>query len=100
MFEAGARGAVERQVRVVERFLDEHLTSAIRFGWSNMELFGCHPNPPFATVRYDCMGAVTIAALTKFPIAKVAERAIQVENGLASRRPLPCSLAEPVWIVF
>ena len=54
----------------------------------------------FATVRYDCMGAVTIAALTATPIATVSQTEIRSENGLASRRPFSSPVAKPVWVVF
>ena len=100
LLEASARGAVERQIRVVELFLDQHLTTAVRLGWSNEELFGCHSDRAFATVRYDCMGAVTIAALTRSRVADVTGSTIRGENGLATRRPASCLSVKPVWLVF
>jgi hypothetical protein len=100
MFEASARGGCEGSLRVVGHFLDRHLSEARRSGWTDSELFGCHPDPAFATVRYDSMGAVTIAALTRSPTASVLSREIRFSNGLATRRPLPCDRAKPVWTVF
>lgn len=100
MFEACIYGSITRQIRIVERFLDHHWPEADALGWSDVELFGCYPDKAFATVRYDCMGAVTIAALTATPIVAVSPTAIRLENGLASRRPPCCCLAQPVWLVF
>lgn len=100
MFEVCAHGSAARQISIVECFLDSRLVEALHRGWSDVELFGCYPDPAFATVRYDCMGAVTIAALTRTPIATVSETEIRGESGLACRRPLPCHLAVPVWRVF
>lgn len=85
---------------VVEQFLREFWSTAREFGWTDIELFGCHPNPDFACVRYDCMGAVTVAALTATPIVLVSSTEIRGRNGLSSRRPLTSVLAQPVWITF
>ena len=100
MFAACTYGLSEPNFRIVEHFLDEHFPEARRLGWSDVDLFGCYPDPAFVAVRYDAMGAVTIAALTKTRIASLSATEIRGADGLASRRPLPSRLARPVWIVF
>ena len=100
LFGACTYGPSEPKLRIVEHFLDEHLPEARRLGWSDVDLFGCYPDSSFAGVRYDAMGAVTLAALTASPIGTVSSVAVYYPNGLASRRPLPCARAEPVWVVF
>ena len=87
-------------MRIIDEFLDHMLPEALRLGWSEVELFGCYPDPTFAAIRHDCMGAVTIAELTGTPIASVSATEIRGRTGLASRRPLPNSMALPVWDVF
>ena len=87
-------------IYVVEHFLDQHDDNARRLGWTDIELFGCHPDPAFALVRYDYMGAVTISALMGKPIATVAEAKITCVNGLVSRRNSAIPPAAPVWQVF
>jgi hypothetical protein len=84
----GRLGHAERfpALQIVDRFLDEHLASARLSGWSEGELFGCHPDPALALVRCDCMGAVTIAALMHWPVASVSATEIRCVNGLATRR--------------
>ena len=100
MFEMAGQASSAQAVRIVERFLDYHVDEALRLGWSEIDLFGCYPAPSLATIRYDCMGAVTIAALTRMEIKSVSEAVIRSENGLACRRPLSCATAKPVWLVF
>ena len=100
MLELCARGSAPRRIDIVERFLRRQFIDARRLGWGEADLFGCYPKPAFAAVRYDCMGAVTIAALTLVPIVSVTTSEVRGENGLASRRPLPCRSAKPVWLVF
>lgn len=87
-------------IRVVEQFLSDLWATACRFGWSDADLFGCHRDPSFAHVRYDCMGAVTAAALAATPIVLVCETEIRGRDGLASRRPTTNELAQPVWVTF
>jgi hypothetical protein len=93
------RGSI-RAIQIFDRFLDEHLASARLSGWSDVELFGCHPDPAFALVRYDCMGAVTIAALMHWPLASASATEIRCLNGLATRRRPAGGPAEVVWKVF
>jgi hypothetical protein len=100
MFEACIYGSITRQIRIVERFLEHHWPEADALSWSDVELFGCCPDKAFATVRYDCMGAVTIAALTATPITSVSASEVRTANGLSTRRSLRCRLAKPVWVVF
>ncbi len=87
-------------IQVVERFLVDHWGSARRLGWSDVELFGCHAQSAFALVRYDCMGAVTLAVLTGSPITRVDDSEIRYENDLATRRNRLFSQAAPVWKAF
>ena len=96
-----AKGGDRREgMRAVQDFIDYHLDQARRLGWSDVELFGCCPDPDFALVRYDCMGAVTSSALTGWTIVSVSADGIRYANGLASRRGQPASLARPVWEVL
>ena len=90
----------EKAIRVAERFLANDWDEACRLGWSDLELFGCHHQPSFALVRYDCMGAVTLAVSSASPIASIAESEIRYENGTAVRRSRLLELAAPVWTVF
>ncbi len=83
--------------QVVMAFLDNHLEAARRIGWSDLELFGCHPDPEAARNRYDYAGAVTLAAMSGHSIEQITVRAAHYENGLAYyRRPMPAD-AVPVW---
>jgi hypothetical protein len=100
MLAACLYGAPEKHLRVVERFLDDHFDEARHLGWCDVALFGCYPDPAFATVRYDAMGVVTIAALTTQPITAVSESTIRLANDLAARRPASRNIARPVWFAF
>jgi hypothetical protein len=85
---------------IAQRFLRDHFEVARRLGWTNRELFGCHTQPAFAPVRFDCMGAVTLAVLTGSAATTVAATEMRYEDGLASRRNRLLSLAAPVWTAF
>ena len=87
------RYAGEQAVAV---FLDQMWGSAMAIGWSDAELFGCHAQRAFAPVRYDSMGAVTLAALTGSPIVSVTPEAIRYANGTTYRRG-PGFAGIPVW---
>jgi hypothetical protein len=45
-------------VDAVGTFMNRWADEAIRCGWFDVEVFGCHPNLP--TARFDCMGLVLI----------------------------------------
>jgi hypothetical protein len=85
--------------QIAESFLVQHWEESRQLGWTDLDLFGCHPDPAFALVRYDCMGAVTISAVMDWPIAAVSVDGIRCANGLRSRRK-PGFAAVPVWEVF
>ena len=70
----------------VAAFLDQLWGSATAIGWSDAELFGCHAQREFAPVRYDSMGAVTLAAVTGSPIISVTPETIRYANGTTFRR--------------
>jgi hypothetical protein len=78
------------------RVLDRWGSEAARLGWSALDLFGCHPDPEFACVRWDCMGAVTLAAMTGVPVVEVHSDLIRHLNGTAYRRK-DLSHAVPIW---
>jgi hypothetical protein len=51
----------ERWRRIIDEtghFLDIWAGEAIRCGWSDLDVVGCHPNRP--TARFDCMGLVLL----------------------------------------
>ena len=51
----------ERWRQVVDAtgiFLDRWGAEAIACGWSDFDVFGCHPDRP--TARFDCMGLVLL----------------------------------------
>jgi hypothetical protein len=39
-------------------FLDRWADEAIRFGWSDLDVFGVNPDAP--TARFDCMGLIML----------------------------------------
>ena len=82
----------------VTAFLDNHLETARRIGWSDLELFGCYPDREVARNRYDYAGAVTMAAMSGKLIERITELAAHYENGLVyyRKRLLPAD-AVPVW---
>ncbi len=84
--------------QAVMAFLDNHLETARRIGWSDLELFGCHPNREAARNRFDYAGAVTLAAMSGHSIERVTEHAAHYENGLVyyRKRHIPAD-AVPVW---
>ncbi len=84
--------------KAVMAFLDNHLETARRIGWSDLELFGCHPNREAARNRFDYAGAVTLAAMFGKSIERITELAAHYENGLVyyRKRPMPAD-AVPVW---
>ncbi len=84
--------------RAVMAFMDNHVEAARCIGWSDLELFGCHPNREAARNRYDYAGAVTLAAITGHSIERITELAAHYENGLVyyRKRLLPAD-AVPVW---
>ena len=47
-----------RVVDSIGKFLDHWAHEAIRCGWSDLDVFGCHQNAPAA--RFDCMGLVLL----------------------------------------
>jgi hypothetical protein len=87
-------------IDVVQAFAAEHLDEARRLGWTEVDLFGCYPDPAFALVRYDCMGAITVSAVMGWSIETVTAAGIGCTNGLANRRPRVLTNALPVWGVF
>jgi hypothetical protein len=66
----------------VRTFLEQFWDAAIAAGWSEMELFGCHPDPEVAFARLDAMGAVTLSAVTGDPISDVQPGLIAYSSGL------------------
>jgi len=82
--------------KVVTAFLDNHLEAARRIGWSDLELFSCHPRA--GRNRYDYMGAVTLAANSGHSIERITELAAHYENGLVyyRKRLMPAG-AVPLW---
>jgi len=84
--------------QAVMAFLDNHLETARRIGWSDLELFGCYPDREVARNRFDYAGAVTLAAMSGKLIERVTELAAHYENGLVyyRKRPMPAD-AVPVW---
>ena len=100
MFAASLYGSSEKHIRVVERFLDQHCSEAQRLGWSDVNLFGCYSNRRFVAVRYDAMGAVTVAAFTGQAIISVSEMTLRLANNLSARGPASIHIATPVWSVF
>ena len=89
--------AGEAQQQVVRDFLERHWQTARVVGWSDLELFGCHPDPEFARVRWDCMGVVTLAAVTGAPIAEIHLDQIRYANGTTYRRK-DLTRAVPIWM--
>jgi hypothetical protein len=83
---------------VVMAFLDIHLEMARRIGWTDLELFGCHPDLEAARNRYDYAEAVTLAAISGNLIERITEQAAHYENELVycRKRPMPAD-AVPVW---
>ena len=47
-----------RIIDATDRFLGRWAHEAIRCGWTNLDVFGCHPDRP--TARFDCMGLVLL----------------------------------------
>jgi len=84
--------------QTVMAFLDNHLETARRIGWSDLELFGCYPDREVARNRYDYAGAVTMAAMSGKLIERITELAAHYENGLVyyRKRLMPAD-AVPVW---
>ena len=83
--------------QVVMAFMDNHLETARRHGWTDLELFGCYPVQEFARHRYDYCGAVILAAISGKLIEQITERAAHYEGGLVYyRRTMPAD-AVPVW---
>jgi len=95
-WQRGSTGGQTAQ-HAVRDFLDRHWQSARALGWSDLDLFGCHPDPEFAPVRWDCMGAVTLAAATGIPVTEVHEDVIRYANGTAYRRK-DMAGAVPIWM--
>jgi hypothetical protein len=87
---------VARQAVMV--FLENHLETARRIGWTDLELFGCYPVREAARNRYDYAGAVTLAAISGHSIEQMTVRAAHYENGLVyyRKRPMPVD-AVPLW---
>jgi hypothetical protein len=108
---AAALGAYERMTAasgaraspcgrdLLNDFLTGHLEEAQRLGWTDMELFGCHPEPAFALERYDLMGAALISAVMAWHVTSVSVDEIRSTNGLASRRR-PSGPVALMWNVF
>ena len=47
-----------RIIDATDRFLGRWAHEAIGCGWTNLDVFGCHPDRP--TARFDCMGLVLL----------------------------------------
>ncbi len=77
---------------------DRRWADRIRLRWSDLELFGCHPNRKAARNRFDYAGAVTLAAMSGHSIERITEHAAHYENGLVyyRKRHIPAD-AVPVW---
>jgi hypothetical protein len=94
-------GRPERELKAAKRavmaFMDNHLEAARCIGWSDLELFGRHPDREAARSRYDYAGAVTVAAISGHSIERITEQAAHYENGLVyyRKRPMPAD-AVPV----
>src|SRR5215208_7445804 len=66
------------------------LPISIRCGWSDLDVFGCHPTRPDA--RFDCMGLVLL--LDRVEVVGVDEHGADLETSTGARqryrrRPLP-----------
>lgn len=51
----------ERWQQIIDatgNFLDRWAGEALRYGWSDLDVFGCHSEAPAA--RFDCMGLVVL----------------------------------------
>ena len=86
--------------QAVMAFLDNHLETARRIGWSDLELFGCYHDWGAARNRFDYAGAVTLAAIFGHSIEWITEQAAHYENGLVyyRKRPMPAD-AMPLWVL-
>jgi hypothetical protein len=74
-------------------FLAHHAEAAASMGWTTLELFGVHES--VGVRRVDCCGALMVS--NGKPIVEVTPSLIRYASGLKYRKPLPTSLAVPVW---
>ena len=83
----------ERWRRVVDAagtFLDRWGAEAIRCGWSDLDVFGCHDTAP--TARFDCMGLMLL--LDRCEIVAIDQDGADLVSASSARqrfyrRPLP-----------
>jgi hypothetical protein len=92
----GSTGGQAAQ-HAVRDFLNQHWQAARAADWSDLDLFGCHPDLEFAPVRWDCMGAVTLAAATGVPVTEIHPDLIRYANRTAYRRK-DLTHAVPIWM--
>ena len=83
----------ERWRRVVDAtgvFLDRWADTAIACGWTDLDVFGCHPDRPAA--RFDCMGLVLLLDLREVVGVDDCGADLVTNTGAKQRfrrRPLP-----------
>jgi len=82
----------QRIIDSAGRFLDRWAGVASACGWSDLDIFGCHPDRPDA--RFDCMGIVLL--LDRCEVVGVDEAGADVVTNTGfpqrfSRRPLPAA---------
>jgi hypothetical protein len=93
----------ERWRRIVDaagKFLDTWTGTATAFGWTDLDVFGCHAKRP--DVRFDCMGLVTL--LDRCEVVGVDEQGADLVTATGARqryrrRPLPTGTV-PLWGLF
>ena len=78
-------------------FLDRWGAEAIRCGWSDLDVFGCHQNVP--TARFDCMGLVLLLDRCEIVAIDLDGADLVTASGARQRfrrRPLPTETV-PLW---
>jgi hypothetical protein len=79
-----------RIVDAAGTFLDQWAAEAIRCGWSDLDVFGCHPERPAA--RFDAMGLIPL--LSQAEVVSLDETGADLVTSSGARqrfrrRPLP-----------
>ena len=86
-----------RVVDAAGMFLDRWGAEAIRCGWSDLDVFGCHQNAP--TARFDCMGLILLLDRCEIVAIDLNGADIVTASGAHQRfrrRPLPTETV-PLW---
>ena len=79
------------------RFIREHGAEAARFGWTELDIFSCHPEVPLA--RHDCAGLVLL--IQGCTVVEIDETSAAIEDAKGRRltyrrHPAPGERV-PVW---